>query len=117
MSKKIPDFTALELETVQNTVDERFGRPVEIARGEAEARLNPHSTDMTDCPVLYWQAGGCRFVIIKQGQHSYRPQFFYKVTEEYGTGVTAYSDLADCVVALLQTQADHHSERAGDFPA
>ena len=112
----IPDFNNFELETVQKTLNERFGREVDILHGEAEVRLNVYSTDMALCPVLLWKADGCQFVIIKQGQHAYRPQFFYKVTEEYGTGTDSYPDIADCVVALLQTQADHHSQRVGDFP-
>lgn len=115
--KKIPDFTTFEIETVQNTVNERFGRDIEIQLGDAEVRLNPHSTDMAMCPVMLWKEDGCQFVIIKQGPHSYRPQFFYKVTDEYGTGVSEYSDMADCIIALLQVQADHHSERKGDYPA
>jgi hypothetical protein len=114
--KKIPDFTNFEIETVQSTVNERFDKEIEIQFGDAEIRLNPHSTDMTMCPIMLWKEDGCQFVIIKQGPHSYRPQFFYKVTDEYGTGVTEYADMADCIIALLQTQADHHSERKGDFP-
>lgn len=116
MAKKIPDFTDFELETVQKTVNERFGKEIEIMLGDAEVRLNPHSTDMTLCPVMLWKEDGCQFVIIKQGQHSYRPQFFYRVIDEYGTGVNDYPDIADCIVALLQTQADHHSQRVGNFP-
>jgi hypothetical protein len=115
--KNIPDFTAFEIETVQKTINERFGQQMEIQFGDAEARLNPHSTDMTMCPVMLWKHDGCQFVIVKQGQHSYRPQFFYKVTEEYGTGVSQFSDMADCIIALLQVQADHHSEKKGDYPA
>lgn len=115
--KKVPDFTDFEIETVQNTINERFGKEMEIQFGDAEVRLNPHSTDMTICPVMLWKEDGCQFVIIKQGQHAYRPQFFYKVTEEYGTGVTEYTDMADCIMTLLQTQADHHSQRKGHFSA
>ena len=108
--KKIPDFSTFEIETVQNTVNERFGHTVDV-------RLNPHSTDMTMCPIMLRKEDDCQFVIIKQGAHAYRPQFFYKVTEEYGTGVMEYGDMADCIIALLQTQADHHSQRLGNFPA
>lgn len=115
--KKIPEFSSFEIETVQSTTNERFRHEVEIQLGDAEVRLNPHSTDMATCPVMLWKEDGCQFLIIKQGQHSYRPQFFYKVTDEYGTGVTEYVDIADCIIALLQTQADHHSQRKGDFPA
>ena len=114
--KKIPDFTNFEIETVQSTVNERFDREVELQLGDAEVRLNPHTTDMVQCPIMLWKDDGCQFVIIKQGQHSYRPQFFYKVTDEYGTGVSEYVDIADCIIALLQTQADHHSQRVGNFP-
>ena len=58
-------------------------------------------------------------IMICLGLIAYQPApgaSFYKVTEEYGTGVMEYADMADCIIALLQTQADHHSQRIGNFP-
>jgi len=116
MMKKIPDFTRYEIDAVQSTANERFGREVEIQLGDAEVRLNPHSADMTERPIMLWKDDDCQFVINKRGQHPYRPQFFYQVTDEYGTGVSEYVDIADCIITLLQAQTDHHSQRTDNFP-
>jgi hypothetical protein len=35
----------------------------------------------------------------------------------YGTGIEEYDDLSECVVSLLQVQADHRArERSGEDP-
>ncbi|TNF98155.1 MAG: hypothetical protein EP297_08865 [Gammaproteobacteria bacterium] len=115
--KEIPDFNDFELETVQKTVNERFGHEVEFQLADVEIRLSPFDRELVMRPAIYWKEDDCHFLIIKIGQHSYRPQFFYSVRHEYGTGVNEYVDIADCIIALLQTQADHHSQQKGDFPA
>ena len=107
--KKIADFTAFEIETVQSTVNERFEKEMEIQFGDTEVRLNPDSTNMTICPIMLWKENDCQSMIIKQGPHAYRPHFFYEVTEVYGTGVDEYADMANCITSLLQTQANHRS--------
>ncbi len=38
-----------------------------------------------------------------------RCQFFYRRRQMYGTGIPEYDDLAECVVSLLQVQADRHA--------
>ncbi len=113
---KIPEFTETELWTIQSSVDERFGRHVELQLAAAELRLEPHDRTLTECPTAYWKAGDCHFVVCKTGAGKYRCQFFYSVREEYGTGVREYDDLADCIVSLLQAQADHQSKRKHLFP-
>lgn len=110
-SKKIPDFTETELSAVTTTLEERYGRLVDIQLADSELRLSPHSHDLTSCPTIYWEAEGCHFVLCKTGEKSYRSQFFYSVREEYGTGRTDYDDILDCVVSLLRAQADHDLER------
>ena len=40
-----------------------------------------------------------------------------EVSQMFGTGVEEYDDLTECVVSLLQVQADHHaSERSEGNP-
>lgn len=112
----IPDFNDSELWVVETTLRERYGQPIDVELAEVEMRLNPNSTQLTPCPAVYWKAGDCNFVICKTGDKRYRPQFFYRVHQHYGTGISEFTDLAECVVTLLQVQADHESERKGLYP-
>jgi len=45
----------------------------------------------------------------------YRCQFFYRGYQQYGTGVHEYDDLSECMVSLLQAQADHEARERGDI--
>lgn len=113
----IPDFDETEMATIRNRVDERFGEgAVELHHADVELRLDPGSSDLTECPAIYWEAGECHFLVIKTGE-GYRNQFFYSAREQYGTGIEEYSDLDDCVATLLRIQADQESVRRGSFPA
>ncbi len=105
----IPDFTQTEMWTVQRTLEERYGSPMSPELAESELRLDPHSSELTVCPTLYWQDGKAHFVIVKVGEGRYRCQFFYSVRHHYGTGIDEYDDLAECTVTLLQVQADHEA--------
>jgi len=77
-------------------------------------RLDPYSSELTECPVAYWEHEGCHFVVIKTGDQSYRCQFYYRVHQMFGTGIEQYDDLSECVVTLLQVQADHAASRANE---
>lgn len=103
----IPDFNDNELWVIRTTLEERYGEPVEIELAESELRLSPYSTELTPCPTIFWERKGCNFVVVKTGESRYRCQFFYSVREQYGTGIEEYDDLAECIVTLLQVQADH----------
>ena len=105
---QIADFNESELWTVQTTLKERYGHEVEVQLAETELRLYKHTTDMVSCPTLYWQAeDGCHFLIVKSGAERSRSQFFYRVHQMYGTGVEEYDNLTECIVTLLQVQADY----------
>ncbi|HFD80546.1 MAG TPA: hypothetical protein ENK05_09185 [Gammaproteobacteria bacterium] len=104
---EIPDFTESELWLINSTLEERYGAPCEIQLAESELRLDRGKTELTPCPTVYWEAGDCHFVIAKTGDRRYRCQFFYRIHQMYGTGVEEYDDLTECVVTLLQVQADH----------
>jgi len=49
-------------------------------------------------------------VVFKLGERAYRPQFYYRGYQQFGTGVNKYDDIAECITALLQVQADHHTK-------
>ncbi|MGD9788172.1 MAG: hypothetical protein AB7U30_09500 [Sulfuricellaceae bacterium] len=112
MPKTIPDFTERELWAVETAVKERYCKAVEIQQADVELRLDPVEPVLTDCPAVVWQEGKCTFLVAKVGENRFRPQFFYSVREQYGTGQTEYNDLVECVITLLKIQADHESKRS-----
>jgi hypothetical protein len=109
----IPDFNDTELWTIQTALKERFGEEQEIQLAETEIRLNKHTTQLTLCPAAYWEHDKCHFVVCKTAAERYRCMFFYRVHQMYGTGIEEFDNLTECVVTLLQVQADHAAkERA-----
>ena len=110
MQKAIPDFTDAERWCVETALLERYCRKVEVEQAEIELRLDPAMPLLTLCPALYWKEGAA-FVICKVGDGRFRSQFFYSGREQYGTGRQEYDDLAECVVTLLQLQAEHEVVR------
>jgi len=112
---EVPDISDSETWVVRTTLQERYREPVELQIADAEIRLHPSDRHVTSCPVLYWQAADCHFVVFKTGTRKYRCQFFYRPYQQYGTGVHEYTDIAECVVSLLQAQADHEAKERGDI--
>lgn len=109
----IPDFTEAELDTVQTLSQQRFRKEIELHQADAELRLDKDSPQLIECPTLFFRERDCNFAIFKTGFGEYRCQFFYNPSDQYGTGHTHYTDLTECVAALLQTQADHERETRG----
>ena len=105
----IPDFTDTERSIVQQTVKERYGKPIDVQSADAEIRLYPEDHELTSVPVLYWEARDAHFVIFKVDEKEYRNQFFYTAREQFGTGREAYDEIGDCVITLLRLQADHEA--------
>ena len=114
----ITDFSDTELWTIQSATDERWGKgEVELHLADVEMSLYPDDRTLTSCPAVFWQVNDCNFVVIKAGESYYRCQFFYNDSiEQLGTGIKEFDELAQCVVTLLQVQADHESVRSGAFP-
>ena len=110
----IPDFTDTERSIVEQTVKERYGKPIDVQSADAEIRLYPDDRELTSVPVLYWEARDAHFVIFKVGEKSYRNQFFYTAREQFGTGREEYDEVGDCVITLLRLQADHEAMRVGE---
>ncbi len=108
----VGDFTETEIWTVTETLKERWGADsgIELQYADADIRLSPSDRETTECPAMIWAYQGCNFVIFKTGFQKYRCQFFYRGYQQYGTGVHEYDDMGDCIISLLQVQADHHRE-------
>jgi hypothetical protein len=109
---KIPDFTETEVWVVSQTLKERYGKDIELAFGDAEIRLNPEVRTLVNRPVLFWKEKAASFVIMKVADKAFRTQFYYRGFQQYGTGATEYDEIGDCVVTLLQVQADHERNEA-----
>ena len=105
----IPDFNDDEIKIVEATLQERYGRPVQVEQADTELRLDPGVPILTTCPALYWEDSDneVHFVVCKLGKMRYHSQFFYRGNEQFGTGVQSYDDLHQCVVTTLRVQADH----------
>jgi hypothetical protein len=112
----VGDFTETEIWTVTETLKERWGADsgIELQYADADIRLSPSDRETTECPAMIWAYQGCNFVIFKTGFQKYRCQFFYRGYQQYGTGVHEYDDMGDCIISLLQVQADHHRENNMD---
>ena len=111
----IPDITDSEHWIIETTLVERYGHKVETQIADAEIRLMPSDRELSSCPVVYWNEGDCNFIVFKTGSRKYRCQFFYRGYQQYGTGVQEYDDLTECIVSLLQAQADHDAKERGDL--
>jgi hypothetical protein len=114
--RQIPDITETELWVINTTLKERYGEAPEIQLADSEIRLHPSDREVTEVPAVVWQAEECNFIILKTGDRNYRGQFFFRLYQQYGTGVHEYDDLTECIVSLLQTQADYVARELGDIP-
>jgi hypothetical protein len=110
----IPDFTESETKLAGQTLFERYGRLVPLQKADADIQLNPENdSELTTCPVLYWEERGAHFVVFKLAADRYRGQFFYNEATQYGTGKDHFDNLGDCLITLLQVQADHEQQMKG----
>lgn len=107
----IPDFTPEETKVVNDTLQERYGKPIDPQLVDVELRLNPDDSQVTDCPAFYWEDNDCHFILAKMGDSAFFSQFFYGNREQFGTGRYQYDDILDCLVTTLRVQADHELER------
>lgn len=107
----IPDFYDSEIWVIKNTLKERYNQEIELNFGDAEVRLHPDHRHLTTCPVVTWKVDKVTFVIIKTGLERYRCQFFYRVHQQFGTGIEEYDNIGDCVISLLRVQADYEGKQ------
>ncbi len=114
---RIPDINKTETWIVETTLQERYGRDLDLKLADCDIRLQPSDRELTSVPTFFWAADDCHFVIFKTGEKHYRCQFYYRGFQQYGTGIREYDDLTECVVSLLQAQADYAAEEAGIISA
>jgi hypothetical protein len=109
----VPDFTENDRWIIQSTVSERYRKEVPLQSADVEVRLHSNARELTVCPAIVWRERDANFVVIKTGDNRFRAQFYYRGWQMYGTGREEYDDLAECVVSLLQVQADHEAREQG----
>ncbi|VAW91431.1 hypothetical protein MNBD_GAMMA23-2111 [hydrothermal vent metagenome] len=108
---KIPDYTPEELKAISDCLQERYGENVPFEQADIELRLSENDSQVTECPAVYWEKGGCHFIVAKTDEVQYFSQFFYGNREQFGTGKPFYNDLLDCVLTTLRVQADHELQK------
>ncbi len=109
---KIKDFSETDIWTVQQTLDERWGKgKTELQMADVEVRLRSTDRELSTCPAIFWEYDTSNFVIFKMGRSTYKTQFYYRGFEQYGTAVPSFDNILDCVVTVLQVHADLERER------
>ena len=111
---QIADYNDSERWIIRTTVRERYGKEVELMMADSELRLDAGSTELTPCPTTVWEDNGASLAIFKTDEDSYRPQSFYKGHQQYGTGKKEFNDLGECIITLLQVQADNATKSKND---
>ncbi|MGF1612325.1 MAG: hypothetical protein ACFCVA_00035 [Gammaproteobacteria bacterium] len=108
----IADFTDTELWLIRTTLKERYRSEVPLHLADTEISLTSGKDELTACPTVFWDHNRTSFVIIKTGERRYQCQFFGRDLEMLRPDKQEYDDVADCVVTLLQVQADHERRRS-----
>jgi len=108
----IEDFSEQDLDIARQTPKERYGKDVDIQLADVELRLDPAEKELVTCPAIYWEMGNCHFVVSKLGNMKFYTQFYYKGSEQFGTGIREFDDLFECVTTLLRVQADHELSKS-----
>lgn len=108
----ISDFTEAEHKRVSTILFERYGKLVLIQLADSELELGADPSQLAVYPTLYWNERGAHFLVCKVAGGRYRCQFFYSEAEQYGTDKDEYDSLDNCVLTLLQVQADHERQLA-----
>lgn len=108
----ISDFTESEQKLVSALLFKRYSKLIPLQLADSELQLGTDPEKLASCPTFYWNERGAHFVVCKISDSHYRCQFFYSDAEQYGTGRDEYDSLENCVLTLLQVQADHERQLA-----
>lgn len=113
MTQLISDYTDEQLNAVQALINSRYGEETELHLGDSEVQIEPQIKVVTVCPVIFWNARNCNFVIFKTGQDQYRAQYYYTPHDQASTQQVFFTAVEDCVKAVLREQSDHERESGG----
>jgi len=113
MGQVIPDFSDTQINAVQQLINARYQEDTELQLADSEVQIDPQADETTACPILFWNARECNFVILKTGDDQYRAQFFYNPHDQYSTHQVFFTTVEDCVAAILREQSDYAREVEG----
>ncbi len=113
MTQSIIDFSDEQVNAVQAMVNKRYGEETELHLGDSEVQVDPKKDELAACPVIFWNARECNFVIIKTGEDQYRAQYFYTPHDQVNTQQAFFTVIEDCASAILREQSDYERESEG----
>lgn len=105
------EFTDAEIAGIREMLTQRYRAEVAVHLADSDLLLDGADAEAVSCPTVYWYERDANFVVFKIAPFRYRTQFFYTPHEQFGTGIEEYSNLDECVAAVLQTQSDHERGR------
>ena len=107
------DYTEQECQAVQQVLNERYKSPVEVHLADCEVQPDKDCDERVERPAIFWNALDCNFVLIKMADDEFQGFFFYQPDEHFASAQQTYSNAVNCVIALLQFQADQFGESQG----
>ena len=113
MTQSITDFSDEQVNAVRALGNKRYGEETELLLGDSEVQVDPKKDELAACPVIFWNARECNFVIIKTGEDRYRAQYFYSPRDQVNTQQTFFTVVEDCASAILREQSDYERESEG----
>jgi hypothetical protein len=113
MAKPIPDFSDQQLSDIQALINARYGEETELHLGDSEIQIDPKQQQLDICPIIFWSARECNFVIMRTGEDQYRAQYFYTPHTQVSTQQAFFTTVEDCASAVLREQSDYEREPEG----
>jgi len=107
------DYTENELETIRRVLRHRYKQDIEIHLADCEIQPDRETIRTVERPAVFWNAMDCNFIVVKMDSNLFQGRFFYTPDEHFGDNQHSYTDAENCVIALLQNQADQVREDKG----
>ena len=107
------DYTENELDSIQQVLNYRYKAEIEIFLADCEVQLDKENDEIVERPAVYWRALDCNFIVVKMDQNRFEGRYFYQPSEHFSDVQQEYSDVVNCVTALLRKQADQSKEVKG----
>ena len=107
------DYTENELDSIRQVLSHRYKAEIEIFLADCEVQLDKEKDEVVERPAVYWRAMDCNFIVVKLDQNRFEGRYFYQPSEHFSNAQQEYSDVVNCVTALLRSQADQSKEVKG----
>jgi hypothetical protein len=107
------NYTENELDSIRQVLSHRYKAEIEIFLADCEVQLDKEKDEAVERPAVYWRAMDCNFIVVKLDQNRFEGRYFYQPSEHFSNAQQEYSDVVNCVTALLRSQADQSKEVKG----